>query len=57
MVSAWAWLWLVMVLVVTDSCSLDVASRMPVREAVLRAEAWFADAEWVASAAAWVILR
>src|ERR1700749_2390754 len=55
MVRAWLWLWLVTVLVVTDSCSLAVARRMPVRAAVRRAEAWFSADECGASAAAWFI--
>src|ERR1019366_10103863 len=51
MVRACMWLWLVMVLVTTDSFSVAVAMRMLARAALTRAEAWFATAECVCSAA------
>src|SRR5438067_5227819 len=51
MVSARVWLWLVMVFVVSCSDSLAVATRMPVRDADRRAEAWFSAALCVVCAA------
>ena len=57
MVRALVWLWLVIVLVVTESDSLTDASRMPVRLADRRAEAWLSAEECVVCAAVCALSR